>query len=98
MKQQIFRTSDTILMALILAALLGYAAYDYLNLPIVAVNQHDECEWIQIAPDFEKRTCPLILPSKYEKQYVWFDNSISEDAPHNVWEVTRRARIQDSGE
>lgn len=42
----------------------------YLNLPVVAFNQYDKCEWVRTAPDFEKRACPLNLFTKYQKQHV----------------------------
>ena len=55
------------------------AALTYLELPELGFNQHGECEWIAEAPEFERRVCPIELPEKYSKTYVWHDDSKGDE-------------------
>lgn len=40
------------------------------ELPLVAIDTDGNCKWVELAPDFERRDCPTVLPSKYERVFV----------------------------
>lgn len=46
---------------------------NYLDLPVVALDQNKECLWIRMKPDFEvMQNCPEVLPDRYEVEHVRF--------------------------
>ena len=65
----------TVVMALIVLQFLvigAWTIFDWLSLPLAGIDPDGECVWIEIAPDFERRTCPAELPERYDGVHVPF--------------------------
>jgi len=40
------------------------------DLPTVGVTESGQCVYIETGPDFKRKSCPKILPTKYHMIYV----------------------------
>lgn len=70
------KQSNYIEMALIalstiaLTALVVGALYSVTGQPEMGITQDGKCKWVEMAPDFERRECPDVLPERYNRILV----------------------------
>tara|TARA_R110000803_G_scaffold210829_1_gene284045 strand:- start:829 stop:1038 length:210 start_codon:yes stop_codon:yes gene_type:complete len=60
-----FLTGTVIFTSLVMAVLFALS-----DESVVAVDQDGKCQWVEIAPGFERKGCPAELPTKYNKVIV----------------------------
>jgi hypothetical protein len=49
---------------------LSLSLLTFLELPTVGVSEGGQCVYIESSPNFERESCPTVLPKKYNMIYV----------------------------
>lgn len=72
-----------IIVAIVLSSVFAIASVvnDYMAIPIVGVDQNGDCRWVKTVGNHEIQTrkCPVELPKRYHKEYIYFDDSLTGD-------------------
>jgi len=64
--------------ACILVATVTAGIYCTTSRALVGIDQHGECKWVELAPEFERRDCPMVLPENMQTVHVMSVDEVKE--------------------